>query len=119
MSKYTDSVNVTVTGNDYTIQCPGTIDLRNDAGSVTIQFNLTGKPNCSFPTTSPFGVAITAPAGSNGPSVTSEFSNYTRVSDSLVTVDDANTGGVDYNYAVTVATPAGNKTGDPIIRNRN
>lgn len=70
-------------------------------------------PGYKFPTAPPYGIQITG-------SDTSEFYDYTRVSDTEVDVTDGNNDGQTHYYTVTVIDNAtgASVTVDPTIRDR-
>jgi len=113
MPRDTAQVNIAVVNNHNTLcaQCtPASVNMRSLSQPANIEFTIL-TPNYSFPTGSPFGITIT----SGG----TEFSGYTRVSGTEVTVVDTNSDGVDYTYTVTVDDGNGNSiVSDPMILNR-
>ena len=111
MPRDTVRANVNVTGTGTITE--NNINLQSKSQPCTIEFNLVGAGNSNykFPADSPYGINIITSG--------SEFSNYTRVSDTKVTVDDANDDGTQYTYDITLVDAEGGEvSSDPLIINR-
>jgi len=106
-----DTVQIPCTATNSTITCPATTNLQSKSKPCTLKFDLNpNNGNYSWLETSPFGIEI---AGGG-----TEFTTFTRVSDTVVTVEDANNDGTTYTYTASCNGPNGIVVGDPSIVNR-
>ena len=106
-----DTVQIPCNANTGSITAPASTSLAGKSQPCTLQFDL--NPNngsYSWLATEPYGIEISG-AGS-------EFTGWTRVSDTVVTVDDVNNDGATYTYTVSCNGPNGIVIGDPSIVNR-
>ena len=106
-----DTVTVPCTASTTSIGVPAQTNLTTKTQPCTLKFDLSpDNGKYKWLQTEPYGIDVT-----NGGT---EFSNWNRVSDTVVTVDDSNNDGTTYTYSVTCDGPNGQVSSDPSIVNR-
>lgn len=117
----TSNVTVNKSGNEISVN---TQDI-DPTGAGLIKFELKGRPGYKFLTATQdakFGINIKPATPVTDPPAESpddEFTNYVRVSDTEVTVQDMDNNNANYPFDVTVEDGNNNRyTSDPSIRNR-